>query len=53
MYEMRLEINLDVIKRDIEPEQVKRIVETILKNHPHMQYIEVQTVKLADRGSKW
>lgn len=42
-YEVRLEVNIDVIKRDIEPETVQRVVKAILDKHLG-SYIELQSV---------
>lgn len=46
MYELRLEVNIDVIKRDIEPETVRRIVANLLRRELP-QYVELQTVLVA------
>ena len=45
MYELRLEVNIDIIKRDIEPEVVRKLVRTILEQKLG-QYLELQTVKI-------
>lgn len=42
-YDLRLEINIDIIKRDISPEQVRQAVRNVL-DKLHFQYVEVQSV---------
>ena len=42
-YELRLEVNIDVIKRDIDQETVRKIVSNILNKHLG-QYLELQSV---------
>lgn len=47
MHAVRLEINLDVIKNDIEAETVRKVVENILRaGLAKGGYIELQTVLL-------
>lgn len=47
--EARLEVNIDLVKRDLTVEQAKRIVERILREHLP-PYFELQSVCNSPRG---
>lgn len=49
MGEARLEVNIDLVKRDLTVEQAKQIVERILRAHLP-QYFELQSVRVSPRG---
>lgn len=51
MYNIRFELNIDVIKRDIEPETVERIIREILKSNLP-RYIEFQSLIVEPRFKK-
>jgi hypothetical protein len=50
-YELRLEVNIDVIKNDISEEVVRRVVENLLKVSLG-QYIELQSVLITQPKKK-
>lgn len=46
MREIRIEVNLDIVKADIDPEMVRKVVEATLREKFDRPYIQVQAIKI-------